>query len=258
MKNTNNLEHVAIIMDGNGRWAKSRKHPRAWGHIRGASIVSSIVSEADLLGIKKLTLYAFSSENWSRPLPEIKTLFLLLKKFIKSEEERIIKNNILFRVMGNLSGIPEEIKKLIQELEYRTKNNTGLKLSFAFGYGSQQEILYSVNRFIESHPGQQMTIQDMAQNLYLPDLGDVDLMIRTGGDFRISNFLLWQLAYAELFFTETKWPDFTRLEFASIIESVKKRERRFGTIENLVKIDQVQNLAKTNKKMLTSLDVQYS
>lgn len=244
------INHLAIIMDGNGRWAKNRNRPRVWGHIRGASIVSTIVEEADRLGMAKLTLYAFSSENWSRPVGEVKALFLLLRKFIRQERERIKKNNILFRVMGDIQGLPLDTKKLIKNLEEETANNTGLKLTFAFGYGARQEILNAANQFIKLNPAKEMTMEDISKNLYLPDLGDVDLLIRTGGDFRVSNFLLWQLAYAELYFTETKWPDFTSDELASIINTVKFRERRFGSIESTPNMTQTVSLAKQNKEML--------
>ncbi len=245
-----NLNHVAIIMDGNGRWAKKRNRPRVWGHIRGASVVSSIVEEAQNLGIGKLTLYAFSTENWSRPAAEVKTLFLLLRKFIRQERERIKKNNILFRVMGDIQGLSQETKNLIKSLEEETAVNTGLKLTFAFGYGSRQEILHSVNKFITANPEKKMAPEDLEKNLYLPDLGDVDLLIRTGGDYRISNFLLWQLAYAELYFTETKWPDFTPDELAHIVNVVTPRERRFGSLERTPDMVQTVYLAKQNKEML--------
>jgi undecaprenyl diphosphate synthase len=224
------INHVAIIMDGNGRWAQKRFHPRIWGHVRGSSIVSSIVEKADDLGLKALTLYAFSTENFSRPLPEVKTLFLLLKKFLLKEKPRLIKNQVVFKVIGDISSLPQETQDLILDLQNETKNFNGLKLSFAFGYGSRNEIIYAVNNWIRNNPEKLITEKDLSARLYNPEAQDVDLIIRTGGDQRISNFLLWQSAYAELYFTETAWPDFTPNEFAHIIENVKNRQRRFGTI----------------------------
>ena len=226
----NSINHVAVIMDGNGRWAKARSHQRVWGHIRGSGIVSKIVEEADDLGIKALTLYAFSTENWSRPVGEVTTLFKLLRKFLLKEKVRIISNQIQFKVIGDIKELPKATVELIKDLEEETKNFPGLKLTFAFGYGGQSEILSSINSFIKSNPGKEMSTEDVVQGLYRPEIGDVDLLIRTGGEKRISNFLLWQIAYAELFFTPTPWPDFSAKEFRKIIEVVRGRERRFGDV----------------------------
>ena len=223
-----NIKHVAIIMDGNGRWAKERSHPRVWGHVRGSGAVSHIVQEADALGIEALTMYAFSSENWSRPQTEVLVLFNLLYKFLKKERTRILKNNIRFRLMGDISNLPDQTRKLIGQLEAETTHNQGLKLTFAFGYGGRSEITYAVNNFIKTNPGKEITEEALNNFMMIPDLGDVDLLIRTGGDHRVSNFMLWQIAYAEMFFTKTKWPDFTVTEFRYIVEQVAKRERRFG------------------------------
>jgi len=224
------IKHVAIIMDGNGRWASSRLRPRLWGHVRGSGVVSSIVQAADDIGLDALTLYAFSTENWSRPLQEVSTLFKLLKKFLLKEKQRILTNNIKFKVIGEYSNLPPDTVALIHEVEELSKNATGLKLTFAFSYGGRDEILRAVNKFQVSHPGKLITEADLNQNLYRPEIGEVDLMIRTGGEQRISNFLLWQLAYAELYFTPTKWPDFSAKEFTAIIDHVSCRERRFGNI----------------------------
>lgn len=249
---TNIPRHVAIIMDGNGRWANARSHARVWGHIRGTRVVSRIVEDADDIGIKALTLYAFSTENWCRPKDEIKTLFKLLKKFLQIERRRILANNIHFRVVGDISALPSDTVKLINDLEEETIDNQGLKLTFAFGYGSRQEITSSINHFIVNNPGKLITEEDLAANLYAPDLGDVDLLIRTGGDHRISNFLLWQCAYAEFYFTDTKWPDFNSLEFRKIIENVSKRERRFGAVCARQALDQTREEAKINLNSLSS------
>ena len=225
-----NLKHVAIIMDGNGRWANSRFRPRVWGHVRGSSVVSNIVEEADHLGLKALTLYAFSTENFSRPLEEVTTLFKLLKKFLQREKIKIIKNKIKFKVIGDISSLPIETQELIQNIENETRRFEGLNLNFAFGYGARTEIINSVNAFMKENPAKKITEEYLEQFLYNPEAGDVDLLIRTGGDYRISNFLLWQSAYAEFYFTQTPWPDFTVSEFKNIISDVSNRERRFGTV----------------------------
>lgn len=239
------LKHVAIIMDGNGRWATSRFHPRVWGHVRGSLVVSNIVQEADNLGIKALTLYAFSTENFSRPLDEVKTLFKLLRKFLLKERPRILKNQIKFKVIGDTSTLPQETQSLIQMIENESQDFQGLNLNFAFGYGGRAEILNSINTFIRNNPQALITEKALESNLYNPAAGDVDLLIRTGGDFRISNFLLWQSAYAELYFSPTPWPDFTVSEFRNIILEVKNRERRFGTIST-ADFSQAKNKANTN------------
>jgi undecaprenyl diphosphate synthase len=224
------IKHVAIIMDGNGRWANQRFRPRVWGHVRGSGVVSDIVEAADDLGVAALTLYAFSTENWSRPHDEVGVLFRLLHKFLKKERRRILDNDISFRVIGDTRKLPTEVLKLIAELEGLTMHAKGLKLTFCFGYGGRSEIISAINTFQQQTPGAVMTEADLARSLFRPDTGDVDLLIRTGGEQRVSNFLLWQIAYAELYFTPTKWPDFTASEFQKILASVEKRERRFGTI----------------------------
>jgi undecaprenyl diphosphate synthase len=248
----NNIKHVAIIMDGNGRWAEGRAHQRIWGHIRGSSVVSNIVEEADQLGVQALTLYAFSTENWSRPKTEIKTLFKLLKKFLIKERKKIIHNQIRFSVIGKIDELPEATINLIKDVEQETKNNIGLKLTFAFGYGGRNELVSAVNNFIKENPGQELNEQDITENLYQPDLGEVDLLIRTGGDQRISNFLLWQVAYAELYFTNSKWPEFKKSEFRNIINTVNQRERRFGNIDLQESLKKNTQLAKDNQKSIGS------
>jgi len=224
------IKHVAIIMDGNGRWANQRFRPRIWGHVRGAAVVSDIVQSADELGLDALTLYAFSTENWSRPLDEVSTLFRLLKKFLLKEKQKILANNIKFKVIGEIQNLPTDTIHLIKEVEELTSNSTGLKLTFAFSYGGRDEILRAINIFHATHPGQEITESDLNSLMYRPEAGDVDLMIRSGGEQRISNFLLWQMAYAELYFTPTKWPDFSSGEFKKIIQNVSNRERRFGNV----------------------------
>jgi undecaprenyl diphosphate synthase len=241
------IKHVAIIMDGNGRWAKKRFRPRIWGHVRGSAVVSDIVRSADDLGLKALTMYAFSTENWSRPLEEVSTLFKLLKKFLIKEKVRILANNIQFKVIGEIQSLPLETVSLIREMEDLTKNATGLKLTFAFNYGGRAEIVRAINAFHMSQPDRLMTESDLTNLMYRPETGDVDLMIRTGGEQRISNFLIWQMAYAEMYFTPTKWPDFTPSEFKKIIAHVSNRERRFGNICGEIALVNSVEKAETNK-----------
>lgn len=237
-------KNVAIIMDGNGRWAEQRARQRVWGHVRGSRIVSDIVESADDLGVESLTLYAFSTENWSRPQFEIKTLFKLLKKFLIKERPRIIRNNIRFRVIGDWSRLPKDTQEIIESLQNETGSFSGLKLTFAFGYGGRSEIVQSMKKIVES--GDEITEDNITKNLYAPDVSDIDLLIRTGGDQRISNFLLWQCAYAELYFTETKWPAFTREEFEAILYNVEHRERRFGSVSSLDCLESAKKLADFN------------
>ncbi len=241
------IKHVAIIMDGNGRWANQRFRPRIWGHVRGSGVVSDIVRAADDAGLKALTLYAFSTENWSRPLEEVSTLFRLLKKFLLKEKQRILANNIKFKVIGEIQNLPPETIKLIQEVEGLTQNSSGLQLTFAFSYGGRAEILRAVNNFTANNPGKELTESDLNSLTYRPETGDVDLMIRTGGEQRISNFLLWQMAYAELYFTPTKWPDFTASEFKKILENVSSRERRFGNVCSQSGLSDSVKTAESNK-----------
>jgi undecaprenyl diphosphate synthase len=241
------IKHVAVIMDGNGRWANQRFHPRIWGHVRGSAVVSNIVEAADDIGLNALTLYAFSTENWSRPLEEVSSLFKLLKKFLLKEKQKILSNNIKFKVIGEIQNLPAETISLIKDIEELTNKATGLNLTFAFSYGGRSEIVRAMNLFQSTNPGKEVTETALSSMMYRPEVGDVDLMIRTGGEQRISNFLLWQMAYAELYFTPTKWPDFSAGEFKKIIENVSNRERRFGNVsaqDDLV--DSVER-AETNK-----------
>ena len=245
------IKHVAIIMDGNGRWAEERSHVRVWGHIRGSSVVSDIVEEADEMNLTALTLYAFSTENWSRPLEEINTLLDLLRKFLERNRIKIIENKIRFKVIGDRAGLPLETKQLIEMIEEETRDNQGLKLTFAFDYGGRTEILNTIKAVAAKKPVADMTVDDITSNLYATDLGDVDLLVRTGGEQRISNFLLWQIAYSEICFTETKWPDFSREEFRNIVQEVVQRERRFGFIENFSLRESVE-VGQKHKAMLNA------
>ncbi len=246
------LKDVAIIMDGNGRWARNRHRPRIWGHVRGAHVVSEIVESSSDLNLNSLTLYAFSTENWSRSKEEVYFLFKLLDKFLDREKEKILKNNIQFNVLGDYSFLPEKTLKKIINLKSLTSVADGLKLNFAFGYGGRKEIIDAVNRYIELNPNKAIDLESLENNLYDSSLTDVDLIIRTGGDLRISNFLLWQSAYSELFFTDTFWPDFSKTEFEEILKNVSIRERRFGGIGKVLSFDNQKIIAKKHSDSLVS------
>lgn len=247
----NNYKHVAIIMDGNGRWAQQRHHPRFWGHIRGSKRVSEIVEAAVDMKLEALTLYAFSTENWSRPVSEIRVLFKLLSKYLKKERNNLIKNNIQFKVIGDISGLDDATKVLIQDIECETSLNTGMMLSFAFSYGGRKEIVDAFNRFQLDNPGKMISEEDVSRYLYRPETAEVDLLIRTAGDQRISNFLLWQVCYSELYFTDTQWPDFSREEFIKILKLTSVRERRFGSLENSGNLEFSQKIANKTQQFFS-------
>jgi len=222
----NDLKHVAIIMDGNGRWAKQQGKLRTFGHKAGAQKVIEITKEASKRGLQYLTLYAFSTENWKREKSEVDFLMKLLSKFLKKELKTLMQNNIKFRIIGDLSKFSKELQKVINTTIEKTKNNNGTVQILAINYGSQDEIVRAVNKINKKN----ITKEDIELALDTKEFCDVDLLIRTGGEMRLSNFLLWQSAYAELFFTKTLWPDFGLKEFDDIIENFKKRDRRYGGI----------------------------
>lgn len=225
---TNSIKNVAVIMDGNGRWAKQRNKPRFWGHIRGAAIVREIVQEAIELSIKNLCLYAFSTENWKRPELEVKTIFRLFEKFLQTEYQNIINQGVRFSVVGDLSFLNRNVRELAINLQEQTCKNTRLNLVLFINYGSMQEIVQTF-KILSDKNILEPSIEDINDHLSTSKIfSEIDLMIRTGGEQRLSNFLLWQCSYAELYFSKTLWPDFSRLEFRSIVESVSHRERRFG------------------------------
>lgn len=220
--------HIAIIMDGNGRWAKKRGFPRILGHRKGAESVREAVKTCGELGIKVLTLYTFSTENWSRPKNEISALMNLLSKLLKKETESLNKNNVLLRVSGKIQMLPEKVQKELKTAIEKLKNNTGLILNLALNYGARQEILDAVNQILNS--GIKSVDEATFKNyLYTASLPDPDLLIRTSGEYRISNFLLYQIAYSELYITPILWPDFRKLELYQAIQDYQKRERRFGS-----------------------------
>ncbi len=224
----NKLEHLAIIMDGNGRWAQSRGLQRVKGHEAGAKVVKEITTFcANHPEIKTLTLYAFSTENWKRPKLEVDYLMHLLQKYIVNERETYMKNGVRFEVIGNLSRFSPKLQKVIKETEELTKNNKALTQVLALNYGSRDEIVRAVKKILQS--GDEVDEESISKALDTP-YSDIDLLIRTSGEQRLSNFLLWQVSYAELFFTDTYWPDFNSFELREIIEDFKNRERKFGGI----------------------------
>jgi undecaprenyl diphosphate synthase len=245
------IKNVAIIMDGNGRWAKQRHRPRVWGHVRGSNKVNEIVSESVALGLESLTLYAFSTENWSRPTDEVKNLFKLLKKFLSREKKNLIKNNIKFDVIGNYKVLDTSIVKIIDEIKVKTEKNTGMILSLAINYGGRAEIIDAVNKCLQKSEVNEITEQDITDNLYNPLVKNIDLLIRTAGDRRVSNFLLWQICYSEFFFTDTKWPDFSIEEYRNVLNEVGGRDRRFGGIESGSNLKDNQKQANRNLKILS-------
>ena len=226
--NMNALNHLAIIMDGNGRWAKNRTLVRTDGHKKGADTVENIAIYCAKNGIKNLTLYAFSTENWKRPKSEVDFLLNLLLKFIKLNENLFLENSIRFHTIGDLSPFNTQLKNAIANLKDKTKDNSRLNLILAINYGSQNEIVRAVNSAIAN--GVKIDEKSISSHLDSADFGDVDLMIRTGGEHRLSNFLLWQSSYAELAFTPTLWPDFDTKELDEMIAKFKITHRKFGAI----------------------------
>jgi len=227
--------HVAIIMDGNGRWAKQRLMNRVKGHEQGTQTVRSIVTAARELGIGMLTLYAFSTENWARPKFEVKALMMLLKKFIVSERQELSKNNIRVNIIGQKHRLPQDVQKEIDTTLALTQSNDKMILNLALSYGSRQEITTAVRaiaRKIESKALTPMDITEdlISEHLYTGTMPDPDLIIRTSGEYRLSNFMLWQAAYSELYICDTLWPDFSRQEFIEILKIFQKRDRRFGKV----------------------------
>jgi len=226
-------EHLAIIMDGNGRWAQQRMLKRIVGHQRGAETVSMVVEQAWELGIKYLTLFAFSSENWSRPAIEVRALMTLLKKYIRKETARMMRKNIRYNVIGIRSDLPDDVNQALEDAITETAGNTGMVLTLALSYGGRQEISSAAARIARDVVAGKLKAGDVNVDVFedyldTGGLPDPDFLIRTSGEMRISNFLLWQLAYTELYFTETNWPDFTINELHKALADFQARERRFG------------------------------
>ncbi len=228
--------HVAIILDGNGRWAKSKGMPRNYGHAQGSKNVEVICEEAYKMGIEYLTVYAFSTENWKRPKDEVDALMKLLRNYMKTCLKTAEKNRMCVRVIGDKTGLDEDIRNRIDELERATVNNDGLHFQIALNYGSRDEIIRAVNRIMEEvkngklEPGK-MDEETFSSYLDTKGIPEPDLLIRTSGEQRLSNFLLWQLAYTEFYTTDVHWPAFTKEELIKAVEAYNKRERRYGLVK---------------------------
>ena len=230
-------QHIAIIMDGNGRWAKAKGKPRTFGHVKGTRVAKKIITACSRKGIKYLTLYAFSSENWLRPASEVSFLMALLRRYLNKETENLVKENIKFDTIGNLETLPKDVVESINFAKQKTSSCTGLKLVFAISYGSRNEICEAMKNIAQQiadgdlQPNEinESIINSQLQTFPVPD---PDYIIRTSGEKRLSNFLLWQAAYSEFYFTDTLWPDFTENDLDLAIATYLKRERRFGTITN--------------------------
>lgn len=233
--------HVAIIMDGNGRWAKKKGNKRIFGHKNGVKAVKETVEAAGEIGIKYLTLYAFSTENWNRPKVEVDALMSLFITAVKNETDNLMKNNVRMKAIGNLKSLPASVLENLNEIIDKTQNNTGLTLILALSYSSRQEITNAVKNIAEQISSGKITNKDITEktisdHLYTNEFPDPELLIRTSGEYRISNFLLWQISYTELYFTDTLWPDFSKEDFFNAVYNFQQRERRFGkTSEQLKK-----------------------
>lgn len=228
--------HVAIILDGNGRWAKSKGMPRNYGHVQGAKTVEVICEEAYRMGIQYLTVYAFSTENWNRPTDEVNALMGLLRNYMKTCLKTAAKNNMCVRIIGDKTRLDEDIRKRMEQLEEATKDNTGLHFQIAINYGGRDEIVRAARHLVDKAARGELKADDITENkinsvLDTHDLPDPDLLIRTCNEQRISNFLLWQLAYTELYFTPIAWPDFSKEELEKAIEAYNKRDRRYGLVK---------------------------
>ncbi len=233
-------KHLAIIMDGNGRWAKQKGMLRAFGHENGTRSVRVTVENCARIGIENLTLYAFSTENWNRPQLEVDTLMKLLVSSLKKELPTLGKNNIRLNAIGNLGKLPQRVRTELEDVIEKTKNNSRMTLTLALSYGSREEIANAVKNLCSKVKNNIISIDAIDesvinQHLYTQNLPDVDLLVRTSGECRISNFLLWQIAYAELYFTDVLWPDFNEQHLYDAIASYQKRERRFGKTSEQIK-----------------------
>ncbi|WP_054335098.1 isoprenyl transferase [Anaerostipes caccae] len=228
-------EHVAIILDGNGRWAKKRFLPRNMGHAQGSKTVEKIIEDAFDMGIKYLTVYAFSTENWRRPKDEVDALMKLLRDYLKTCIKRANKNNMRVRVIGDVTGLSEDLREKIEQLEEASKGNTGINFTIALNYGSRDEMIRAMKKMAGDLLAGTLKKEDITEDVfagYLDTKGipEPDLMIRTSGEQRLSNFMLWQLAYTEFYFTDVLWPDFNKKELKKAVEYYNGRERRFGGI----------------------------
>lgn len=221
--------HIAIIMDGNGRWAKARGLPRAEGHRKGVEVVEEIVEECRNIGVRNLTLYAFSEENWTRPDEEVGSLMQLLSYFIQAKCEKMLGNGIRFLTIGDIDKLPKKVLSEVEDVKEKTAGCRNMNLILALSYGSHSEITNAVNKLLQEGR-KRVEIADIESHLDTAGIPHPDLLIRTSGEFRISNFMLWQLAYTELYFTDVLWPEFGKNELIKAIEDYRRRERRFGGV----------------------------
>lgn len=233
-------KHIAIIMDGNGRWAQNRGRPRIYGHIRGCSRVRDVVRECSDLGVKALTLFAFSTENWFRPFEEVQVLMKLLRKWLIRERKDLMKLGVRVRAIGSLDRLPREVREVLEETLEISKNHEGLELTLALSYGGREELVEVTKRLMaQALEGKispsDVTEQRISAELFHSQVGDPDLLIRTSGEVRVSNFLLWQLAYTELYFSPVMWPDFNIDQLHQAIREFGSRERRFGLVSEPTK-----------------------
>lgn len=226
-------KHVAIIMDGNGRWAQQRHRPRIYGHVRGCRTVRDVVRSCDRLGVQALTLFAFSTENWLRPLQEVSILMRLLRKWLLRERQELMEMGIRVRAVGGIDRLPREVRDVVLQTVEMSQQNKGLELTLCLSYGGREEFTQIAQRIAKrvaagSMAPEEITEQVLSREFFNPQVGEPDLLIRTSGEIRVSNFLLWQMAYSELYFTETMWPDFNETELLRAIECFSQRQRRFG------------------------------
>ena len=229
-------QHVAIILDGNGRWAKAKGMPRNYGHAQGSKNVEKICEEAWCMGIKYLTVYAFSTENWNRPKEEVNALMKLLRNYMKTCLKTAAKNDMKVRVIGDITKLDEDIQKRILELEEATKNNGGLNFQIAINYGSRDEMIRAMKKMVKDHDAGKLETEDITEECFssyldTKEIPDPDLLIRTSGEQRLSNYLLWQLAYSEFYFTPVPWPDFSKSELEKAVEAYNQRDRRYGGVK---------------------------
>ena len=232
MEKLNIPSHVAIILDGNGRWAKQRNMPRTFGHKNGAENVVDIAIHAKKRGVKYLTLYAFSTENWKRPKKEVDYLMKLLIKFVEEKIDQLMEEDCKLNFLGDLSAIPDATRSAVEKALDKTKDNKSLFINIALNYGGRDEIVHAIKNIIDKGFKPDQIDEDLiSNNLYTKDIPDPDLLIRPGGELRISNFLIYQIAYSELYFSDKLWPDFGRVEFDKAIEEFSRRNRRFGDVK---------------------------
>lgn len=223
--------HVAIVMDGNGRWAQKRFHPRTFGHLIGVKTAKAIMLAARDAGVRFLTLYTFSAENWSRPAAEVNFLMHLIQRHFRKDKDFLLREGVRIRVMGSRSGLSSTLTAMINDIEHVTAKNTAIEVNLAFNYSGRQDILQAVVSLLRSHtPPESLSEDAFSEHLYLKNIPDPELIIRTGGEKRLSNFLLWQSAYSELYFCDTLWPDFTAGAFKAALSWYATRTRKFGNI----------------------------